>query len=379
MNPRTLLSLLTLLCTAATQAAAPPTPKSPPPETAWAKRVIEVPALPSGVRFDELLADAFSEHAGVLGVPRERVEELVDVVDKHDDRIEISASPYKVPQAKPRAAEFLDAVVSTIESKLRDALSDRLGITRAVRDRDDAEHARRDARGQLDAFEQNIRRSTGRVDASIDAIRAAVPKLEEERQSLKLLMVGKEARQKAVAETINRLAKSAEAKVKDDPVAAELEKVVHAREVAWENLKALHAKGAASETEIRLGEEPIAEARARLLERRETVAQTGGGSGEILTSLNKELATLSIDVAESAARLNAIEETLKRYSEVQPMLGEAEDVRRDRDRFARELEAAQTALREKTAQVPDHILRVVKSESKTPGEMTPQNRAPAKP
>jgi chromosome segregation ATPase len=245
-------------------------------------------------------------------------------------------------------------------------MADASGFEQARRQVQEAESELQDARERLSHQEAVIREKTGRVDASLAPIREAIPKLEEQRQTLKLEVVGKQARQEALAKTIDRLAKSAEERTRSDPVAEELDKVVKLRIVALERMRKLRENAAVSEAEVAAAEVPIAEARAKLLERREAVAQASGG--ELLAALNRELSMISIDVAEAEAKLDSIEKLLKQFGSVQGELSDAEQARREWARASDRAEKAQYKWREVRQSIPPAAIEAVRTDTMAPDD-----------
>ena len=377
-------ALLAVLTTVARAADKPAAATQPKPPTVAATRTIELIGAPDDGEFNDMLRDAAAEHAKTLGVKPDHARTLVAVKalthgPNPGEFAEVMGASRRfmlfarldadVPN--PRADEFLDGVVNSLGRQLDQWHRFWHGIDKAQGKLDEARREWEDNRHKLRAYQDRVRATTDRVDATIDQLRAAVPKLEEERQALKLQVVGKQARQDALASTIARLSKAAEERVTADSVAEELEKIVKAREVAKERIKKLHERGAASDSELAEADGPIAEARARLLERREAVAQANGG--ELLAALNRELANVAVDVAEARAKLVALEDQLQRFDAVRDDLDRADDLRQDQTRLRRLLDEADGAFRAAAKALPDPPLRVIKSQSMAPGDRGIQN------
>jgi predicted nucleic acid-binding Zn-ribbon protein len=363
-----LVAAALVVATARPQLRAEPASKPTAPETVYAERVI---TLGGNVDVDALvgmLDSAASLAANVVGVPHERAVDLIKSEFTNGDRLTLSVSlpPDKFPPDKRRASEFVDKVVSGLASQLGNFWNDDPQLRRAHRDVDEAEQKVERWRQELKDIEQKIREITGRSDVDADAIRASVPKLEDERQELRLTVIGKEARQKALTEAIEKLSKAAAARASDDPVAAELEKVVTFKERARDRLRQLHEQGVATNEETAAAEAPIAEARARLLERREAVKQSSGG--EMLSGMNRELATISIDVAEAQAKLKAIDELLARYDSARGAVTSAEIARREKSAAEADLQKARESLQDARSRIPAEPLRVLRSTSKGPDD-----------
>ena len=129
-----------------------------------------------------------------------------------------------------------------------------------------------------------------------------------EKQEIELTMVALHARQEALGEQIASVAEQVEHRASDDPVLAELEKVVQVRARRLERAFALHQEGAAHDAEIGQAEEEVAMARAELAERRRNTAELAGGG--LLASLNENLLGVSLELAEARARFQFLEQRL---------------------------------------------------------------------
>jgi predicted nucleic acid-binding Zn-ribbon protein len=338
--------------------------------------------LPSGAdfnRIDPMVGTAAGKYADMIGLSPEQARGPVTLEMKgkgETAEIRVQLNPNTTPADKRRADEFIAKVVDSVEEQLRDAYVQDAGLIRADEDMHSTKRSLDELRSDLRQIEQQIRDRTGRADASVEAIRASVPKLDDEREALKLKVVGAEARQQALASAIDRLAKSAAERSEKDPVAAELEKVVKVKELARERMKKLRENNAVSLSEMEEIEGPIAEANARLLERREAVKQANGG--ELLSALNRELAMISIDIAEAQARLAATEKVLERYVKVQDLLATSDDLRRERERTEAALQKAQDAFTKAKNAIPEPVLRVTQSGSATADELTrPRSEVPS--
>jgi hypothetical protein len=101
------------------------------------------------------------------------------------------------------------------------------------------------------------------------------------------------------------LSDAAASRVDKDPIAAELEKIVKLREREAALKAELQQRGGTTEASLGAAQAAVAEAKARLFERREAAARAGGS--DLLGELNKELVTLTISIAENEARQRYVE------------------------------------------------------------------------
>jgi hypothetical protein len=328
--------------------------------------------LPAGAdshRVSAIVEIASGKYADMIALTPAQAQNATEFRGTDTGRFKVSVrlDPATVPPAKRRADEFLTKVMESVEEQLQYQYVEDTGLMRLDDVVQSTKQSLEKIRAQTKDIEQQIREATGRADASVEAIRGSVPKLDDERQSLKLKVIGAQARQQALAGAIDRLAKAAGERAKDDPVAAELEKVVKGREMAVERLRKMQAAGHAGVSEAEEAETAVAEAKARMLERREVVKQQNGG--ELLAGLNRELATLSIDIAEAEATLAATEKVLHGYVKVQDLLTRSDDLRRERERAEVLLPKAQEDRAKAKAAIPAPALRVTSSGAATAEEL----------
>jgi hypothetical protein len=131
--------------------------------------------------------------------------------------------------------------------------------------------------------------------------------------TLRLELAGKQARTQAALRKVAEIRALAEKKAAGDAVAEELEKLVriHEREVKLQ--EQLVRQGVANTASVQAAEGRLAEARVRLIERREKIVELAGGA--VLVKLNEELATLSLDTVELEAKLRETDYMLSRLGD----------------------------------------------------------------
>ena len=159
---------------------------------------------------------------------------------------------------------------------------------------------------------------TQRVNNNDDSIRSAATKLEDELQAIDLDLMAKTERRKAMEEQIASQSGVIEKKMGEDPIVSELQKVVDARSSSVDLLKQQHAIGVATAKEVSDGIAALADARAKLLERKRQAAIEAGG--DVIQGFTRELLTLSIDLREMKVRKTVIEERLDRLRIAAQML-----------------------------------------------------------
>jgi hypothetical protein len=354
--------------------AAPAEAKLKPPSV-FASRIYRIGFMPESEVMGPLMAEIAAQHADVLGIPPHAAENVVKSMSVTESRggqvdgvlhIGVDLRTIHNLTPKPRANEFLDAVIESLDARLLkwnqrsydvDAKMQRL-------DQANADFAKRQA--MVRDLEERVRTITGRSDVTLSKVGATLPKLEEQRETLRLEVLGKQARQDALAASIEKLAKAAAERVETDPVAAELEKVVQARQQSYERTAQLHQTGNVSESELAQARAVVAEARAKMLERREAVKESSGG--DLLGGLNRELATLSIDIAEGTAKLKAVEDLVSKYGEARQLLEGGEDLPRDKQMYDDLRHRAELELREARGRIPASTLELMVSQSYGPDD-----------
>jgi chromosome segregation ATPase len=260
-------------------------------------------------------------------------QELTLVVDLHGGPA----------STKPLAAEAADRAV--------DELQRLLNPEHVVAQIEDAKQAyglaqrrREESRQRMEGAQQELANQTGAVDVSPATIRQLLSSLQTQRETVQIDLAAKQARRDALAEQISKFSEQIRAKVRDDPVATELEKVVAFKEEGIEQKKKLHEQGQVSNSELSESLGAVAEARAKLFERREQAALAAGG--DILSGWNKELMTLTVDLAELQARAKSIDERLFRFNHTSDALRELDEYQQTLAEQKRQLNEMEQRLNE---------------------------------
>jgi chromosome segregation ATPase len=197
-----------------------------------------------------------------------------------------------------------------------------------------------------------LRKATGRTDVSPEAILRAATRLEDELESLELNAAAGEARLEAITRTIAEVTAKGTDTARSDPVAAELATVVAAREEGLAVTEKLYKQGAASQEATQAARVALADARARLLERRQVaVAQAGGGAGA-LADWNRELLNLAHDAQERKARIKYLGDRLKTLRDAQPLLDQLAAAHEAKARAEARLAAATRGMEKLSGSAP---------------------------
>lgn len=180
--------------------------------------------------------------------------------------------------------------------------------------------------------------------AARQAVDAITAKHYANLQTQELELVGLQARREAIQRAMAEQSERLKVVVKDDAIAAQLQQVVSAKEQQLEQRKQMHQRALASSTEVSQFMAAVAEARARLLERQETVADRAGG--DVLAAWNRELMNLSVDLAEKQAVLKVMEVRLEAIRSAWTAQQEWAGLRSTLDQLRRDLEMAGEELRQ---------------------------------
>jgi hypothetical protein len=253
----------------------------------------------------------------MLNLPAEKMDPPNFVVTTGVDgrgkmMLDLKVNAQDEPSLRPAAKEFLNAMVSSLETYIRDDFQNRKerAIHLARREQDVSSAQLDDATAQTQALRAKLRELAGRADVSTQGVTAAVSRLEEEKEKLELDLLGKKARREALEKEIAGQADRLQKQAQTDPVVAELKKVVEAREAKLKQVRQQYDSGAASQREVNDSVVEVAEARAKLAERERGGGNGEGGGGQILEALNRERITLSVDLQELEARLKLVETRL---------------------------------------------------------------------
>src|SRR5688500_13101186 len=254
----------------------PATPALPPSNTWYARRAVQV----SAANRDEhevraavqSVADveAVRAVAAARGVPADNGAVVVRPLPMERDviELEIVADLSKAPPQTPRVArEVADDIVRKLRAALtREAQGELAGqAEKMAQDRANFETASERVREELTAMKVKMREATGRSGASADRIRNELAQLEDHRAEAQLELESRAARMNALSENMATITKRVEEAVQNDTVAAELQKVVAAREAQAERAKQLLEVGKISRGDYDEAVAQAAEARARLM------------------------------------------------------------------------------------------------------------------
>jgi hypothetical protein len=190
-------------------------------------------------------------------------------------------------KGQPLAREFLDKMIALLPGVI-DQLQ-RQDLVREI---------------QKAKTETGILRGMGMNARTAGDISALIHDLDQQTLQMELDVAALSAERDVLAKTVAQINAEAAQKAQDDPVAAELEKIVSLKQSMLASLVALQKVGNASPGELSNAESGAAEAHVQLLERREAVERSAGG--DELGDLQKQLVQAEVNLAQDMARRNAI-------------------------------------------------------------------------
>lgn len=212
------------------------------------------------------------------------------------------------PILQPRAGELLRNLIEVIGGELQQAqeqqkqllqeqlkfYQQRLQSTReAWRTRKEAALAEREKLGSYDPGE----------------IEGLLASLKKNRENLETKLSGIDARKDALARQISDIDANSRSKMKDDPIAKELQEIVSIRERELSNLVSNPPPPGTDPAKKRV---ELAEAKIKLAERLEQVRSALGGDD--IKKWNSEMSGLALNAAEFRAQLEA---NINRIAEIQ--------------------------------------------------------------
>lgn len=296
----------------------------------------------------EIAADLGKRILGVEGPAAARVAAQYGRLELTDRSCTFSFRAGPVP--RPASKEYADALVERLASLLAEDRQKQasMRLDRARQEMQELEAHLDDTRLRAREKQAKLLQVAGRSDLSPATLIASIGKLEDDRERFELELAGMQARLEAVQEQIAEATAAAKKQAAEDPVIAELEKAVAARQNLLELARKRFEAGLLQPHEMAAAEAELAEARVQLLDRRGLASARGGGD---VAPLTRELQTLAIDIRDRKARLAHVAKRIEplrgvadEFQELEWLQDEATQTRRAVEQAGRELREAQSAL-----------------------------------
>lgn len=232
-------------------------------------------------------------------------------------QVDLSQASTEEP-IKPAAEEFMMALIENLRSALSGAFSE----YRSKLDNQlvfaDNEAIR--AEKQLVEMQAKLRDISGSRDLSRYAILRDISEL---RQKLQTNMMDMTSYKSTIEATTKQIAGERVRRMKlieNDPITREFKSIVDVHEKRLKDTQKLYDVGRASAAELEDVKEKIIRARIELAKRQEEVSKSAGG--DLLSSLNQQIANLSIKENETMAQ---IENLQKQIAEAESLLSSADE------------------------------------------------------
>jgi len=201
-----------------------------------------------------------------------------------------------------------------------------------------AENDYEKARAECAELESVLRDRTGRVDVSQKGLEGYANQVQSELDLLTLQEIGSRARSIALQREVATQLSEAEKVSRDDSVAEELQKLVGAREKQMQLVEEQFKQAVTTAAAVQEATSTLADARAKLAERRQTVIINAGG--DVVQALKRELLNLNVDTVERQAKMEYLQKELAR---IKPALAQSRDFDLQQQIISEELETVQIA------------------------------------
>ena len=207
----------------------------------------------------------------------------------------------------PLAEQFMVALIANLEEALEKAFAD--SDSRLGKRLNATEVEARRAEEELLAMQSKLRDIAGGGNLSRNTVLAKISGINQNLQALKMQKASNDAMIKETSKRIAHTGQSVQEQLKADAITTELESIVKLNE---EQLAAVQQKvkaGIASTAEIAQPSEKLARARIDLAMRRQELSKSAGG--DLLASLNDELASLAFEATQCDAEMQSLQEQLR--------------------------------------------------------------------
>jgi hypothetical protein len=221
-------------------------------------------------------------------------------------------------EVKPEAEKLMDALLQNLRSVLAGAFDEHLQRLRdqlklADEETQRAEHELSTRQEELNKISDSRILDRNLILNNISNLRSDIQKIEMEEASNRITV---DAMMKQIAETKDKMMEE----INKDGVGKDLAELVVLHEKNLRNVEKLSESGRASVAEVTDAREKLARARIELAQRRDQLSKSAGGN--LIDSLNSQLADYSIKAAQNQAKLSNLKQQL---NEAEELLGKTDD------------------------------------------------------
>jgi len=206
----------------------------------------------------------------------------------------------------PLAEQFMVALITNLKEALEKAFADsdsHLGERLKA-----AEAEARRAEEELLAMQSMLRDIAGGGNLSRNTVLAEISGINQDLQALTMQKASNDAMIKQTSKRIAQTGQSVQEQLKADVITTELESIVKLNEEQLAAVQQMVKAGNASAAEIAQLSEKLARAKIDLAMRRQELSKSAGG--DLLASLNDELASLALEATQYDAEMQSLWEQL---------------------------------------------------------------------
>ncbi len=245
-----------------------------------------------------------------LNITSEQMILLRIIVNLEEDNIGFTV--------EPAAEEFMKAVIGNLKDALsrafnehRNRLSERLQLS-------DEEVSRTEK--ELSIMQEKLRNIAGSRILDKNNILDNIMNLRHELQDIKMEQSSDQVIVEAITNRIAETQDKLKEQVANDEVTRQMQQIIDRQMKQVAATRQLVETGTASRETLAEAEEKLARAKIELAQRREQMSRTAGG--DLIESLNRELANRSIQSAQNQAKIDALNRQL---AEAEQSLNRADD------------------------------------------------------
>ena len=207
----------------------------------------------------------------------------------------------------PLAEQFMVALITNLKEALEKAFADSDSHLGERLNAADAE-ARR-AEEELLKRQSMLRDTAGGGNLSRNTVLAEISGINQNLQALKMQKASNDAMIEQTSKRIAQTGQSVQEQLNADAITTELESIVKLNEDQLAAVQQQVKAGIASAAEIAQPSEKLARAKIELAMRRQELSKSAGG--DLLASLNDELASLAIGTTQYDAQMQSLQEQLR--------------------------------------------------------------------
>jgi len=205
------------------------------------------------------------------------------------------------------AEQFMVALITNLKEAIEKAFAD--SDSHLGKRLNAAEAEARRAEEELLAMQSMLRSIAGGGNLSRNTVLARISGINQNLQALKMQKASNDAMIKQTSKRIAQTGQSVQEQLKADAITTELESIIKLNEEQLAAVQQQVKAGIASAAEIAQPSEKLARAKIELAMRRQELSKSAGG--DLLASLNDELASLAIGATQCDAEVQSLQEQLR--------------------------------------------------------------------